>query len=213
MVFLFNVWSCPKLFSVSSYPDLIGDHRLLSHTEVTFLCTFTRVDTFWTMDWFSYHGYRPFPSSLVPLFQSESKCETIVMKMTLICMRMNLHAELIFIWKVSHLDSFWNRGTRELGNGLLVKLDFNRTCKRGRSWKSSSNPDIVLYILFLRARHKSNVWNSETMIKIVNLFGFQVEEEEWETTTIGHRCEATGTRLNLRKSQGMKCCILYPLAR
>ena len=27
---------------------------------------------------------------------------------------------LIFIWKVSHLDSFWNRGTRELGNGLLV---------------------------------------------------------------------------------------------
>ena len=30
-----------------------------------------------------------------------------------------LHAELIFIWKVSHLDSFWKRGTRELGNGLL----------------------------------------------------------------------------------------------
>ena len=25
---------------------------------------------------------RPFPSSLVPLFQSESKCETILMKMT-----------------------------------------------------------------------------------------------------------------------------------
>ena len=62
---------------------------------------------------------RPFPSSLVPLFQSESKCETILMKMTLICMKMKLHAELIFIRKVSHLDSFWNRGTRELGNGLL----------------------------------------------------------------------------------------------
>ena len=42
------------------------------------------------------------------------------MKMTLICMKMKLHAELIFIWKVSHLDSFWNRGTRELGNGLLI---------------------------------------------------------------------------------------------
>ena len=38
---------------------------------------------------------RPFPSSLLPLFQSESKCETIVMKM--ICMKMKLHAELIFI--------------------------------------------------------------------------------------------------------------------
>ena len=65
-------------------------------------------------------GYhRKFWSSLVPQFQSESKCETILMKMTLICMRMKLHAELIFIWKVSHLDSFWNRGTRELGNGLF----------------------------------------------------------------------------------------------
>ena len=65
---------------------------------------------------------RPFPSSLVPLFQSESTCETILMKMTLICMRMKLHAELIFIWKVSHLDSFRNRGTRELGNGLLREM-------------------------------------------------------------------------------------------
>ena len=63
---------------------------------------------------------RPFPSSLVPLFHKEAKCETILMKMTLICMKMKLHAELIFIWKVSHLDSFWSRDTRELGNGLLV---------------------------------------------------------------------------------------------
>ena len=39
---------------------------------------------------------RPFLSSLVPLFQSESKCETILMKVTLICMKMKLHAELIF---------------------------------------------------------------------------------------------------------------------
>ena len=40
---------------------------------------------------------RPFPSSLVPLFQGESKCETILIKMTLICKKMKLHAELIFI--------------------------------------------------------------------------------------------------------------------
>ena len=62
---------------------------------------------------------RPFLSSLVPLFQRESKCKTILMKMILICMNVKLHAELIFMWKVSHLDSFWNRGTRELRNGLL----------------------------------------------------------------------------------------------
>ena len=55
----------------------------------------------------------------MPPFQSESKCQTILMKMALLCMKMKLHAELIFIRKVSHLDSFWNRGTRELGNGLL----------------------------------------------------------------------------------------------
>ena len=70
----------------------------------------------------------PFPSSLVPLFQSECKCETIVMKMTLICMKMKLNAELIFIWKVSHLDSFWNRGTTELGNGLFARLLNYYTC-------------------------------------------------------------------------------------
>ena len=65
---------------------------------------------------------RPFPSSLAPLFQSESKCETILMKMTLICMKKKLRVELtgIFIWKVSHLDSLWNGGTRELGDGLLT---------------------------------------------------------------------------------------------
>ena len=40
---------------------------------------------------------RPFPSSLVPLLHSEFKCETVVMKMTLICMKMKLHAEFIFI--------------------------------------------------------------------------------------------------------------------
>ena len=80
---------------------------------------------------------RPFPSSLVPLFQSESKCETILMKMTSICMKMKLRAELIFIWKVSHLDSFWNRDTRELGNGLFwpkslgAMLEYRYDIKRG----------------------------------------------------------------------------------
>ena len=69
---------------------------------------------------------RPFPSSLVPLFQNESKCKTILMNMSLICMKMKLHAEPIFIWKVSHLDSFWNRGTRELGNGLLDSISLSQ---------------------------------------------------------------------------------------
>ena len=76
------------------------------------------------------HQNRPFPSSLVPLFQSESKYETILIKKTFICMKKKLRAELIFIWKVSHLDSVWKRGTRELGNGLLIGGVMISTCAR-----------------------------------------------------------------------------------
>ena len=62
----------------------------------------------------------PFLSSLVPLFQNESKCETFQMKMTssysFICMQI----KVILIRMVSHLDSLGHRGTRELRNGLLL---------------------------------------------------------------------------------------------
>ena len=34
--------------------------------------------------------YRPFPSCLLPLFQTESKCEIFHMKMSMICIRMDL---------------------------------------------------------------------------------------------------------------------------
>ena len=40
---------------------------------------------------------RPFPSCPLPQFQNESTCETIEMKMTLICMKMVLKVEHIFI--------------------------------------------------------------------------------------------------------------------
>ena len=39
------------------------------------------------------------------LFQTESSCKTILMKISWICMEMNLWAKLIFIRMVSHLDS------------------------------------------------------------------------------------------------------------
>ena len=42
------------------------------------------------------------------------------MKMTLICMKMKLHTELIFICKVLPLDSFETESQEDrLGNGLL----------------------------------------------------------------------------------------------
>ena len=80
---------------------------------------------------------RPFPSSLVPLFQSESKCETILKKMTFICMKKKLRAELIFIWKVSHFNSVSKRGTRELWKGLFLVHFFAVLCKT-TTWNNQS---------------------------------------------------------------------------
>ena len=48
----------------------------------------------------------PFPSSGLPLSQNESSCKTFHMKMSLICMKMNLLVKHIFIRMVSHLDLF-----------------------------------------------------------------------------------------------------------
>ena len=66
-------------------------------------------------------------SSLVPLFQNESKCETFHMKMSSARSFIFMQIKVIFIRMVSHLDSLWNRGTRELGNGLLGKACWQRT--------------------------------------------------------------------------------------
>ena len=71
---------------------------------------------------------RPFPSSLVPLLQSESKRETIHMKM-------KLHAELIFRGQVSHFHSFLNRGTIELGNGRFRRHQSQEWDTPGISFK------------------------------------------------------------------------------
>ena len=59
-----------------------------------------------------------FPSGLLQLFQNEPKCKTFPIKICLICI---LWVKLIFTWKVSHLDSFWNRGkgNSEMAHSLL----------------------------------------------------------------------------------------------
>ena len=54
---------------------------------------------------------RPFPSSLVPLFQNESTCETFHMKMSSACSFIFMQIKVIFIRMVSHLDS--HKGTRK----------------------------------------------------------------------------------------------------
>ena len=52
-----------------------------------------------------YKRNRPFPSSLGPLFQNESKCETFHMKMSSACSFIFMQIKVIFIRMVSHLDS------------------------------------------------------------------------------------------------------------
>ena len=66
---------------------------------------------------------RPSPSSLGRLFQNKSKCEIFHMKMSSASRFIFMQIKVIFMRMVSHLDLLWNRGTGELGNGLLgIKL-------------------------------------------------------------------------------------------
>ena len=48
---------------------------------------------------------RPFLSSLVPLFQNKSKCETFHMKMSSACSFILMQIKIVFIRMVLHLES------------------------------------------------------------------------------------------------------------
>ena len=54
----------------------------------------------------------------------EAKCETFVVKMSVICIRIK---KIIFVSIAWHLASIWNRGLRQIKNGLLVTL---RLCEK-----------------------------------------------------------------------------------
>ena len=70
---------------------------------------------------------RPFPSYPLPLFQNESRCETIHMKMSFTFTSIFMQIKVIFISMVSHVDSFWNWGKWQLGNGLFRMLQLTNT--------------------------------------------------------------------------------------
>ena len=77
---------------------------------------------------------------LVPLFQNESKCETFHMKMSSACSFIFMQIKVIFIWRVLLLDSFWNRGSRKLRNGLIflgLVIEHNRT--HTKIWSMEQN--------------------------------------------------------------------------
>ena len=58
-----------------------------------------------TLPYFNHKHNTPFPSSLVPLFQNESKSETFHVKISSACSFILMQIKVIFITMVSHLDS------------------------------------------------------------------------------------------------------------
>ena len=63
------------------------------------------------------------------------------------CSFISIQIKVIFIRMVSHFDSLWNRGTRELGNGLFqIYLFFQ--CKN--TIMAYSGTPLVLWARFLR---------------------------------------------------------------
>ena len=60
--------------------------------------------------------HRLFPSFKNSHFQNEAQCKTFLVKMSDICLRVNI----IFISMASHLTSLWNRGLRQLRNGGML---------------------------------------------------------------------------------------------
>ena len=61
---------------------------------------------------------RPFASYLLPLCQNKSLCETTQIKMSLICMKMEVQVKLIFKWL--HTDTHFDTKTK--GNAGLFWL-------------------------------------------------------------------------------------------
>ena len=99
---------------------------------------------------------RPVPSTLVPLFQNKAKCETFHMKMSSACSFIFMQIKVIFIRMVWHFDSLWNRGTRELGNGLLnpgivisfTQLICNRPLPIWLTWSWDFQNKLLYLVLF-----------------------------------------------------------------
>ena len=64
---------------------------------------------------------RPFPSSVVSLFQNGCKCETFRTKMSSACHFIFMEISH-FHKNGSHLDSLWNRGTSEVGTACCNQV-------------------------------------------------------------------------------------------
>jgi len=76
---------------------------------------------------------------------------------------MNLYMEVI--WMFLPLDSFWHRGKRQLGNGLLDEC-------RKRSWIKKREEELIIVELFLVLQWKTG---KETSVGQMWWIGFDVQ--------------------------------------
>ena len=89
-------------------------------------------------------------------FASVSKrvqCETIHMEMCSAYMLVFIQIKFISLWEVLHEDSFWNGGTRWLGNGLL---EFGNVCFCG---SNVSNKREILRARREPTTNSTHIWH------------------------------------------------------
>ena len=100
--------------------------------------------------------------------------------------------QLICIWKALNKDSFWNRGTRWLGNGLLHEGD----AKRGKTSASESSMVLVLLCLIqsccvVDAKPIPHFWNSiENSSIVITLEDFREEFQKKKYSTKPRKWQA-----------------------
>ena len=122
------------------------------------------------------------------------------------CSFIFMQIKVIFINMVSHLDSLWNRGTRELGNGLLSMAESmaeskaqSKASKRQRGWycvagassqqsqrSQRSSPRILLW--------EANRFNSSTVhVALFSAHNFR-RIVLWENLAVLSSMEAQGLK-------------------
>ena len=88
------------------------------------------------------------PSFLLCLcFKTSLSAKPFIWKWVLHAVSFSCKSKVILIRMVSQFDSLWNRGTRELGNGLLDRVEYNWGSNRASNFKIG------------RARSARPIWN------------------------------------------------------
>ena len=92
------------------------------------------------------------------LFQNESKCKTFHMKMSLVCMKMNLLEEHIFTWTESQKTLF-DRGNGQLGHARISVSFPGRLSCRPSTLVSSPLTEIIKYCSYKYDKRASRLFN------------------------------------------------------